>query len=254
MFKLSTLILGAALAATSTLARAHATSTDGPPGATVIARHVEAVGGAKALAGITSFHARGSYELPAMNVTGEVDLRYGSKGQIAFTVEIPGFGAFRQGYDGTTAWAIDPQQGARILAGAERDQVRTWVARYFSVLPTKSAAIKSLVTEETLEFEGRPCHKVTVTLADLGDPYVEYYDVETGLLAGRTERVPGPAGSMELAGWVSEYKSFGDIRIGTRWRHQVPQQEWIATYTEFTPNAVDDTAFELPEEIQALLP
>ena len=84
--------------------------------------------------------------------------------------------------------------------------------------------------------------------------YVEFYDAETGLLAGRIEKLNTQLGPAEMTGVTSGYRQFGDLKIATRWQHELGAQKWSAEYTSFEINEVDAAVFDLPPEIRELQP
>src|SRR5690348_12341407 len=79
-----------------------------PDGRTLLARHVEAIGGAAAFAKITSIHARGRFQIPAQGITGDLEIFSARPARLAWRATVPGIGAIATGYDGHTAWSLDP--------------------------------------------------------------------------------------------------------------------------------------------------
>ena len=77
--------------------------------------------------------------------------------------------------------------------------------------------------------------------------YVEYYDAESGLLVGRKEMQPSPAGEVEMTGQVGGYKRFGDVLVPTIWTHKTAQQEWTAVYETIEFDNVSPHVFTVPK-------
>ena len=119
-----------------------------------------------------------------------------------------------------------------------------------SLLPG-AEEIQAASTVEKTEFNGHACYRVKMTITSTGDEYHDYYDVKTGLLAGRDDLFHGPAGAVGVYGEASDYQRFGNLTIATRWKHKAGGQEWEAVYTSFEANSVENSAFQLPAELVA---
>src|SRR6185295_18643117 len=63
--------------------------------------------------------SKGSFEIPAVGATGTAEIFEKAPNKSVAVINIPGFGAFQEGFDGKIAWANDPQSGLREKAGAE---------------------------------------------------------------------------------------------------------------------------------------
>ena len=227
-------------------------SAQTPSGMDIINRSIEVVGGVDAISNIRTFHVTGTYDLPALGVSGTIELHYKHPDHLLLTVTFPGIAEVRRGFDGTTAWSIEPQTGARILEGAERVTLLKQAARGFSLLPTATLFSSAEVTE-TSEFDGEPSYTVVVTPEAGGDTWTEIFSIESGLMIGRIESSASPQGDIEIVHRPSEYRAFGDIKIATVWNNDATIQQWTTTYTEITFDKVDQAVFDLPDEIKALL-
>ena len=244
---------GLAVATTLTVAAPEPVVADSAPtGREVVERFIDRLGGASAVSSVDSFHATGSYELPAHGLAGTIDLFFAAPDKLVFDVRIEGFGRSARGTDGTTFWSIDPQQGARVLEGDEVDVFRKWLARGFSLLP-RLGSYSEIGAARLTECGGRPCYEVDLTLKGTESAYQERYDVESGLLVERTERSQLAGQDVVLEGWVSDYRVIGDLRVASTWKHRAAGQEWTATYESVKFGDVDDSVFELPDEIRDLV-
>lgn len=221
-----------------------------PTGMDVIERSIDALGGAEAIASVKSFHVTGTYAIPAAGAEGTIEMHYASSGKARFTVSFPGFGELRRGFDGTTAWSIDPQQGARILEGDERDALIKQVKRGFGLLPT-AELFQSASLIESGEFDGQASHSVEVVGKD-GETWTEIFSQETGLMIARKEAYPSIQGSLDITYRPSDYQQAGPVLMPSRWENDAGVQQWTAVYQEFHFDEVDESVFELPAEIQAI--
>jgi hypothetical protein len=66
----------------------------------------------------------------------------------------------------------------------------------------------------------------------------------------RSETVMGAVDATML---YSDYQDFGGVRMPGRTRQRVMSQEFVLTITAVEFGAIDETAFEPPPEVRALL-
>ena len=222
-----------------------------PTGPQVVERYIEAIGGRAAVAEVQSFHVTGSYVHSSLgNKEGTIDLIFMRPAQLIFTVEMPGSVRIQRGLVDGKAWQALPGQGVSPVTGDGIKGFHNWALRGFSLLPG-AKELQAATTVEMTDFDGRPCYKVKMTVTPTGDEYHDYYDVETGLFAGRDDFFHGPTGAVAVHGKASDYKKFGKLTIPTKWTHEAGGQKWFASYTSFETNTVADSAFRLPAELMA---
>jgi hypothetical protein len=216
----------------------------------IYTRFVEASGGRAALERYSSSHATGQFSLPAQGIGGDLEVFAAAPNRMFVRVDIPGFGMVRNGYDGEVGWSINPAVGPMVLEGRMLDQLRQQ-ADFLGPLNVEAYVDSATVVEET-EFDGRPCLKVRV-VTKWGEEYVEFYDVETGLLAGNIRTQESPMGPVETTTVLSGYQDFGGIQVPTKTVQQMMGMEQIITVTAVEFDTVDPSVFALPDEIGALI-
>jgi hypothetical protein len=99
-------------------AQAPATVPAMPTAEEILSRYLEAVGGRAAWQKLNSRVSSGTIDVPAMSLSGTVEIHEKAPNRVLTVVAIGG-AAFRQGFDGTVGWTDDPQNGLRDQAGAE---------------------------------------------------------------------------------------------------------------------------------------
>lgn len=216
----------------------------------LIAQHIEAAGGEAAIRRYTSSRAVGQLSIPAQGITGDVEVFNQAPNKFLLRVEVPGFGTVAAGYDGEVGWSHNPALGPMVLEGRMLDQMREQ-SDYYGLLSRDEYAA-SMTTLERTEFEGRPCYAVQVT-TKWGEQYVEYYDAETGLMAGGVRDQESPMGAMETTTILRNYRDFGGVFAPAEMVQRTMNIDQIVTITEVEYDAVDPAVFELPPEIQALV-
>ncbi|MBX9928204.1 MAG: hypothetical protein K2X99_04750 [Gemmatimonadaceae bacterium] len=235
---------------TAALLPAALLAQDLPKGADLVAKHNAAAGGRAAWEKHSSIHLVGTFGIAAMGLEGAMHV-YRAKPALSYTdMQLGAMGSVQNGFDGTTAWAIDPQRGALLLEGKDRDAAAL-AADFFSDVKDASK-FKSIETQAVVDFEGRKVYKVLLTRPDSIQATV-YFDVETGLEAGMTVESDTPMGKTSVTSILSDYKDFGGIKIATKRVQRLPQFDVVNTFTAVEFDAVPATVFALPDAINALI-
>lgn len=222
-----------------------------PSAAEVFDRYRSAIGGADAIRGHRSRRILGRFELTAQAIGGPMEILSAAPDRMLLRMELAGLGKVQRGFDGTTGWSIDPGVGPRVLQGRELDELRL-SAEFYSELKDP-ALFESATVVDRRPFEGRDCHVVKV-VRKTGIEITEFYDVETGLLAGSQMTSTSAMGSVPTTVVVDEYKAFDGVSMPTKVRQRAMGVEWVLTLTEVEHDRVPDESFELPAEIAALQP
>ncbi len=240
-------VAAAALSVAPATAAAQAATL--PAARSLIDKHVAASGGRAALERAMTSRSTGSFSIPSAGLTGPLTV-YSAPNRQAVRVELVGVGEIRSGFDGTTAWALDPFQGARVLEGPERDAVVD-AARPGAAF-RDSSAVRSVETVSREEIGGVACYKVRVVWTS-GRESHDCYNVETGLMHATMMNQPSPMGEMEVVVIMQDYKDFSGVTMPARMVQQVAGQEMHMTMNEVQVAAPPADAFALPPEIKALV-
>lgn len=231
------------------LAPAAASAQQLPPAQQLVQRYVQAIGGRDALLAPRTTRTRGTFEMPASGLTGELEVLAGKPNRVATRVTIPGLGEIRNGYDGTTGWSVDPMMGARLLSEAELAAAREQADPMAAV--RDPSVFTSMTTVEQTAMGGQACYKVRLVWKS-GRESFDCYAVDSGLLVGSITNQESPMGTMSVTTLVSDYKNFGGVRMPTRMTQEAMGQQQVMTITSVEFDVVDDAAFALPAEIAAL--
>lgn len=238
-----------AIAAALVLAPAVLSAQELPAAAVVMAKYNEAIGGEAAFAKLPGMHSTGTYAIPGMGLTGELEVFTARPNLNLVRINVPGMGEIKQGYDGETAWSTNPMQGPRIITGDELKQI-TDEAHFDSAI-RKLDKFQSAETVEQTEMGGQACYKVRLVWPS-GRESFECYSVATGLIVGSTAKAESEMGVVEATTLVQEYKQFEGITVPTRTIIQVMGMEQVLTIDSIEFVAPPASTFELPAEIKAL--
>ena len=219
----------------------------------IVARHVEAIGGADAIRAHTSMTIKGGFEMPAMGMSGDATQYAMAPDKTLAKISLPGFGEIVNGVNGDIAWAEDPMQGPRVLGGAELADAKRQ-ARFHAQLEYDETYPEQTAVGET-EWNDQTAHQLDLVDAD-GNESSHYFAADTGLLIGIESTQTNEMGTIEVAITMGDYKEFGGILMPTSTVLSMPSMgvEFTQTTESVTFDDVDPSVFEPSEAIKALLP
>ena len=216
----------------------------------IVDKYIAAIGGRDVLMKRSSSVMRGTFEMPAAGLRGDVIGRMAKPNKMVMSITFPGIGEMRSGFDGTTAWSIDPTSGPRVLDGAELAQTQMQ-ADFLAALHDEKN-FTSMETVELADFEGRKAY--TLRLVRPGnDTTYEYFDAESGLLLGTKATRDTQMGPMTATTVMTNYKDFGGLQMPTTTTVRTMGQEIVMSVTSLEWDTVEPAAFELPPEIKVLV-
>lgn len=221
-----------------------------PSASALIARHDSLVGGRAVLETRTSMRMVGTFTLAAAGIEAPLEILKIRPNQYLFRTTLGQFGEMLQGYDGKTAWAVQPGQGAMLIPA---DQAATVAeqADFFADLHD-TTRFSAMETVREAEFEGKKAWEVKLTRKN-GGVLHEYFDVATGLSLGGTTTVQTPDGPLQSTAVYSDYKAFDGLRIATRIVNRNPQFDIVLSIVTVEFDKVDPAAVAPPEAVKALL-
>jgi hypothetical protein len=241
--------LGLAAVSLSTLFAAPAGAQALPAAKDLIQRYAKEVGG-DAWKSHQSARMKAVMEFPGIGMKADIEAVniFASKVYL-MKMTIPGMGEAVSGFDGTTAWIKEPTAGARVLAGAEAEQVAEEADPESSMRTTKN--IVSSETVEKTSMNGKDCYKVKHTWKS-GRVTHDCFGLD-GLLVATTSKQVSAMGELEVTQFYSEYKDMGGVKRATVMSGQMMGQELKTTLTSWEWDTVKPADTEPPADIKALL-
>lgn len=222
-----------------------------PKALAVLARHVEAVGGEEAIKKLRHRTLVGEMEIPQAGLRGPLTVMTSAPNRFLMVLQFDGIGEMKQGFDGKTAWSLDPMQGGMVMDGAQFEQLRRQADFYAELNHQKNYKSIRYVGETT--FNDVKCHELRLT-DKLGKDSTHYYNMETNLFAGMQSDTESPMGAITQTTRVLEYKEFDGVRVATLVQVQAMQMEQRVTIKTVSHDPVADSTYELPAQIKAMLP
>ena len=226
-----------------------AASAQLPAAADLMAAYNKAIGGEAAFAKYQGIHVTGSFAIPSMGMSAGMEVYSARPNKMLTVSSIPGMGEMRQGFDGETAWGIDPMRGARILQGPELAMIQDQAG--FDADLRVMSKFKSAETVEKTTLGGQECYKVKLVWLS-GRESFDCYSAANGLLVARIENQESDMGRIEATTLLQDYTDFGGIMIPKKSVVTAMGMEQVLTIEKVEFDTVDAAKFELPAEIKAL--
>lgn len=217
--------------------------------AEVLARHAKAVDPEGKLAALEGMKSTATMEMPAMGMTAAVTAYQRRPNQMSVTIDLPGIGQMRQGFDGTAAWASDPMQGPRLMAGNEAFAMADGADFRAMTRPADLFTASELIGEVVLD--GEKCVRIKHTWKS-GRVTTDCYSLTTGLIIETLATQSSPQGEIETVQRLSDYRSVGGVMISFKGVVSLMGMQQIVTTLTVEVGPQDASLVAAPPEVQAL--
>jgi hypothetical protein len=221
-----------------------------PSARSILDRHVVAVGGRAAILGHKSMAVKGTLSMPSAGLTGVLEVYGAAPNKSLMKVSLGGVGELVEGFDGTHGWGLSPMTGPTLLEGKQLED-RRFDSEFNSELRSDSR-YSSITTLEQTDFDGRPCYKLRL-VRKTGSEETEFYDVKTGLQAGKVSSRETQMGLITSTVTIKEYRKFGNLLQAVTIHQQVGPMEQVIKVDSVEYDSVPAAAFEPPAAIKALI-
>ncbi len=214
----------------------------------VLDRYKQALGGVEAIRKVQSETRHGEAQRAGSN--GKIVLTLYSKPFKSLSkVKLPDGSEVTSGFDGQVSWSVT-SKGASIdtdvpLESNRRDadlQYALHQPDYFTKLELAGVT----------DFEGQRCYWLHGT-THWGKDNNQFYDVETGLLAGYRFESDSAGSKVVTTLLFQDYKNFGGPLVATKNILRTGDQTRTFTFTSVSYEPLDDSLFELPDAVKVLL-
>ncbi|MGA8102498.1 MAG: hypothetical protein WB869_10110, partial [Candidatus Acidiferrales bacterium] len=180
-----------------------------PQASAILDRYVAAIGGRDAWAKYSSRVSKGTIEIPAMSMTGTVEVSEKAPNKMRSVVSI-GETPFQQGFDGVIGWADDPQNGPRLLQGRELEELKR-DAEYARPLNLRTlySQIKFVGKEKLGD---REVQVIEVSSPQTGSEKM-YFDSQNSLLLRVVANRAGPDGNNSVESMLDDYADIDGMKL-----------------------------------------
>lgn len=212
----------------------------------ILAKYVEAIGGKAANEKLKTRTAKGTIELVPLNVKGTFENFAAAPNKSVTSTSLAGIGEIIEGFDGTTAWNINPIQGNRDKAGDELAQAKIGYDFYRE---TSLDRLYQKMELKGIEKVGADdAYVILVTPGNL-PPETFYFDTKSGLLVRQDSTLLSPEGKTPTKTFFEDYRVVDGVKISFKSRSTLPQFEVVTIYTEIKHNsAIEDAKFAKPKQ------
>ncbi len=218
-----------------------------PDGAELLAAHVEASGGAAAIAKFESVHIQGTVAVDKQNLRGDMQLWWQRDGKVYLEQNIEGIGKSRVGYDGETIWIEEPITGLRKLSGKEAaSYVQSSLMFLGHDWREHFSAANTLGKQP---YEGGEVWEVEL-VSTTGPNLTVGLDAESKLIRYVKSVQPSMLGDMPVEVHSQRYEDVEGYKFSMQRVNKISSLlELDETITKFEVNvAIDPTLFEFPSK------
>lgn len=211
----------------------------------ILEKYEQAVGGRKASEKIKSRTAKGTIELMPMGIKGTFENYAVAPNKSLSVATLAGIGEMLEGFDGTTAWSVNPIQGNREKKGDELEQTK--LNSVFN-RDTSLAKLYSKMELKGIEKVGDSDAYVLIAMPQNLPSEIFYFDTKSGLLVRIDTMTVTPEGKTPGKTFLEDYREVDGVKVPFRTRSVLPQFEIVTTFTEVKNNvAIDDAKFVRPK-------
>jgi len=210
----------------------------------ILAKYVQAIGGKEANEKIKSRMIKGTLELIPAGIKGTFENYSAAPNKSILKISLEGIGEIIEGFDGTTAWSINPLQGNRDKQGEELAQAKL---TYDFYRETNLGKLYPKMELKGTEKIGANEAYVVVGTPDNLPSETFYFDVKSGMLLRYDSTAISPEGKTLTKTFFEDMREVDGVKIPFKVRSVLPQLEFSITATEVKHNiAVEDSKFAKP--------
>lgn len=225
----------------------------------LIELHLNSLGGKRALESVKTMvtHATMTVETPFGNVEMNIFSQQAGTKMLMVTTSNK-FEDIKLGSNGETAWSDDPFVGKKILEGDEKTMMLEQQGSIFPGLAWSHYEGKITVKSKTT-IDDSDCFEVEFAPKS-GPSTTRFFDAKTGHIRQIIATAPGARGLARVRLVPSDYRKVDGITIPFKQTTFIPNpesgkdMEMVMRITKIKINPkIDDSVFELPENIKKLL-
>jgi hypothetical protein len=213
----------------------------------VLDRYKQALGGVDAIAKVQSETVRG--EIESSGKPGKATFVYQAKPfKTLMNITRANGSQIVAGFDGSVSWSVGPE-GASIDKDTALEAVRRDADLQYPL--HQPDYFKKLELAGVTDFEGHRCYWLHGT-THWGKDNNQFYDVQTGLLAGYRFQADDSSPAVTVAVF-EDYKTFGGPMVATKLTFRTGDHVQTFTYRSITYAPLADSLFEVPQAVKALM-
>ena len=216
-----------------------------PTPAALFAKYEQAIGGADALAKLTSRWDKYTTTNAVNGNTSNGETLKKAPDKVLATVSFNN-GSNVNAYDGTTAWSKN-QRGTQAMTGPNLDQMK-FVANFWRDLKLSDRYQQSRPGPKT-KINGHDAYQVRGVVKGTRVQEQLFFDAESGLLLRRVTYQPTPMGAMPDQIDFDDYRTVDGVKVPFVLKTATPDSVGVRTYSDVKFNVpADDAKFAMPAD------
>jgi len=216
-----------------------------PTPAALFAKYEQAIGGADALAKLTTRWDKYTTSNPVNGNTSSGETLKKAPDKVLATVNFQN-GSNVNAYDGANAWSKN-QRGTQAITGPNLDQMR-FVANFWRDLRLSDRYQQSRPGPKT-KINGHDAYQVRGTVKGTRNQEQLFFDAESGLLLRRVTYRPSALGAMPDQIDFEDWRTVDGVKVPFVLKTATPDSMSVRTYTDVKFNVpADDAKFAMPAE------
>lgn len=213
----------------------------------IVAKYTDALGGADAIAKITTLEEKGTATMPARgNMQMQVEEVRKAPDKALLTASLPNGRQIQRGYNGTVGWQAFPGHGAEELTWDDLARARDW-ALFIPGVDLK----QNFVREQPVGTEkiGDATAYRVMAIRKGGGRVLFYFDAQSGLLLRVAERIESPLGALPQNTDYSDYRDVSGVKMPFAVTVTQVQGSTMYKWDSIQANVpVEDSRFEKPAQ------
>lgn len=177
----------------------------------ILHRYANALGGEKSIRAVKTREITGEFKMPAMNLAAKMSVQAKAPNLYLSKVEFDGVGTFIDGFDGKTAWNVNPMAGGlREKSAIELPRAKRQADFYRDAELFKQYASWKVLEPTTIN--GKPANVLEGKGED-GATDTLHFDDESGLLVRIISNYTDAEGAKTLTTNLGDYRAVDGVKV-----------------------------------------
>ncbi len=216
----------------------------------IIGRHINAVGGEELIRAIEDLTIRGTFEIRGAAFIGKVVSIRSDPPRMLTRLELGNAGTILQGFDGQTAWTINPGVGPALAQGPEATSIIRSAdvhgdLHYEQIYPTIEFRGDEV-------FEGEPAFAIRLVDHD-GTETFEFYSKGVGTRLGVRGMRDSATGPIPYTRVLAKYTEYERLLVPTTTIERYADTVITVSIKDVSFDRVDPAVFDLPQAVRSLV-
>jgi len=215
-------------------------------GEAVLDAYVAAIGGVEKYKSLKSLRINSTFSMAAAGVKAPMTISQQAPNRYRMELTIPGLPPIVQICDGENVYSKEPQGGARMLEGAEKDAML--LQADFDSTPTWRDTYLKAELKGMADVEGKPAYQVELSTKE-GLKLSNFYDAQSLLLVQTQSEQNTVVGPMKITTSLSDYRDVQGIKMPHKSVQSVQGQSVEITIEKIEANLEFPAGtFEIPKQ------